>query len=580
MKKFIVIAAVNALLLGGLSIVGINALVHGCNVGGSCIGSPGMVTWGMAIVPLLIMAGAALKFAPGAIKSLRAAKADDVAEQQAALEATGLIDDEFEQEEAVEVEGGAQFESRLARFRAAAEREEAEAQMTQEERDVRAIADNEEADSFYSAPASVEMDDGEESAEDAVEYDFAKANSDDEILSATDPVSPDEGMDDDLLSAYEDNAGVDDQPVELTIAPEAAPEAALPTAEDEWAAFESALPSPSVDEFDDAGSMELPQMPSANSDAALRIWGRPEDDGAETESGSARTKKPDFLASLAAESWDMDDAEDEGEDGGFAWNFKPMTPSAVEEVADAATDSVIETDTDATADDHAVSAISAMDEHLADDAPIMVDEPEEVGLDFDAFNSRSADAVAMQDDDVDDDYAMPAPLAIIGQHPDANANGTTSDDDCAPKIQDNWHGLFDDMVYGGAPVLRSATVHGFPWVAAGIGFVAQSLQDHIRLPAVGAYPAEITAWGQIAESLPFAEPIGAEDCEAFVDWTNGLLAYAAASGQSDAAATAINAAVSALLDEAANDAEIADELPGQLVEQHIMMLEQRHARRA
>ena len=575
MKKFVIIAAVNAVLLGGLSIVGINALAHGCNVGGSCIGSPGLLTWSMAIVPLLIMAGVALKFAPGAIKALRSAKADALAEQQAALEASGLAAPHAEELDAAEIEGNAQFESRLARFRAAAEREEAEAQLSQEERDVRAIADNEEADKYYtSAMHDDDAEDDDWSADEAsLGVEPAALRVDEDILpgdelasheiSGNKPSAPFENLDDDEL-IYGDTVG--GQPVELPVAP-------IDIA-DEWDAVENSLPPLPVAQEADA-DVSLPTgMPDANSDAALRIWGHPEIDGADAEAGMGRAKMPDFLASLAAESWDVDDTDEEGEDGGFAWNFKPIVPSAIEESAD------VDAEDHAVADDHADAAMADSDDNLVEDVPVAAEEQEEIGLDFGEFNSRTHAPIVSQADPIEDDYSSAAPLAIIGQHPDANANIPAVEDHHAANDKGNWHGLFDDMAYGGAPVLRSAAIHGFPWVAAGIGMVAQSLQDHIRLPAVGAYPAEIDAWGQIAESLPYAEPIGAEDCEAFVDWTNGLLAYAAASGQSDAAVSAVNAAVAALLDEAANDAGIADELPGDLVEQHIMMLEQRHARRA
>jgi hypothetical protein len=136
------------------------------------------------------------------------------------------------------------------------------------------------------------------------------------------------------------------------------------------------------------------------------------------------------------------------------------------------------------------------------------------------------------------DYA-PIDLPVIGQ------------------AAEEWSWLFAD----GLPLLRTSRATGFPWIAGGIGEVANAIQLKVALDQIGNFSAEVEAWSAIARSMPYAEIIDGADAQAFVEWCNTLSVDLAASGQQPLLMDAIAEAMVALRGRARNDMETSLALP-------------------
>lgn len=103
MKKYGFLFAINALILGAVAINALVAIVQSCGVGLTCANAVSPMTWTMAIAPLLVIVGVALRFTPAAIAGLRAEKAERqqdraiIKQERAAVQAAQAAVDESAQ---------------------------------------------------------------------------------------------------------------------------------------------------------------------------------------------------------------------------------------------------------------------------------------------------------------------------------------------------------------------------------------------------------------------------------------------------------------------------------------------------
>ncbi len=174
------------------------------------------------------------------------------------------------------------------------------------------------------------------------------------------------------------------------------------------------------------------------------------------------------------------------------------------------------------------------DEHGDDDADAIADD----GV------TDADDAHDANDEDGADD-GDPATEALYASM--ANTNTTQPP-----------HWLFAQEDAAGTRLLRDHGQTGFPWVAGMIALTAHELIDDGALAASEGALAETRAWAELASTLAVAEPIAAEDGQAFIDWFNAI-----ASDGGDAAAmqAAVTTASERLALVAASDPAVAAGVP-------------------
>ncbi len=117
---------------------------------------------------------------------------------------------------------------------------------------------------------------------------------------------------------------------------------------------------------------------------------------------------------------------------------------------------------------------------------------------------------------------------------------------------------------GPLPRLRAHGETGFPWAAATISAVADSMLDLASPPSLGEFAAEVSAWRQVVAELPAATPIAGDDAAAFNAWLESLAQHLFLFGTSPDLETLLVDALSRLTLAAEGDATLAAMLPAEL----------------
>lgn len=76
MKKYLFLFGINALILLALSANAVMTIMASCSASGQCTAAVTPLTWGMAVLPVVILVGIAVYFAPRALRSRRAGQAE------------------------------------------------------------------------------------------------------------------------------------------------------------------------------------------------------------------------------------------------------------------------------------------------------------------------------------------------------------------------------------------------------------------------------------------------------------------------------------------------------------------------
>lgn len=537
MKKTVAIVAMNLLVAGGLSARAGWMILSGCDIGGTCRGTSGLLTWGLAIGPavlLLVVLGLSVPKLLAA-NAVRREEKSQMKAERAEVQAS----DEAESE---------QGKSRLARLkRPVAEADVLPESLEDESADNAAFAagaaqpdldrddlgqpdwvsPSAEAGLPHSADAYAPADNILTESASRPEYVQADAvgNTPDFKFRDMDAIEREwqaaEAMRDPAETGYmseptsdRDNAP-DWGPVDPVAAPAADSAPSLPAfsgtaANSRLAAL--AFDAPDGDDFD----VDEPETDEEESPAAYASLADVVD-----PQGAGQADVPDFDAFDPVESaasephgWQIGPAEAPNPEG------LPVPDWAVPEVGQSYRAAAGHEPVDI----WARTTLEGMDEN---DAPLGT----EVANAPERFETLSIEPVA-------EDYPA-IDLPGIGRAPA------------------QWDWLFAD----GLPLLRTSKATGFPWIAGGIGEVATAIHSAVDMRNIGAFEAEADAWVRIARSIPYAEPLAVEDAQGFVEWCNALSVDLAASNQQDAFCQAVSNAMAALRGRARNDMETSLALP-------------------
>ena len=117
---------------------------------------------------------------------------------------------------------------------------------------------------------------------------------------------------------------------------------------------------------------------------------------------------------------------------------------------------------------------------------------------------------------------------------------------------------------GPLPRLRPHGETGFPWAAATISAVADSMLDLASPSSLGEFAAEVSAWKQVVAELPAATPIAGDDAAAFNAWLESLAQHLFLFGTPPDLETLLVDALSRLTLAAEADGALAAMLPAEL----------------
>lgn len=117
---------------------------------------------------------------------------------------------------------------------------------------------------------------------------------------------------------------------------------------------------------------------------------------------------------------------------------------------------------------------------------------------------------------------------------------------------------------GPLPRLRGHGETGFPWAAATISAVADSMLDLASPSSLGEFAAEVSAWKQVVAELPAATPIAGDDAAAFNAWLESLAQHLFLFGTPPDLETLLVDALSRLTLAAEADGALAAMLPAAL----------------
>ncbi|MCC7393429.1 MAG: hypothetical protein IT553_01100 [Sphingomonadaceae bacterium] len=524
--RYIILGALNSLILLAISGSAGFDIVQRCGSLTPCSG-PGWGTWLMAGLPLLLLLVGAVIFAPRAIRSIRARRAETkaaaitLADNQAAA---GDADD-----------AGL---SRLARLRAA-------------------------------PTADIDMDvDMDAPAAEAVADDFDMGIDD---ASDTWPAGDRDAWEtdaDDFATAEEEWTRAEEATADAEVAPTL--ETPLDTPLDmsldtpdaaDWAADGADADNADSDDGADSAyaaeeiapgftSLDDWQVEAPATDDVADAWSKL---GSNLEDATATDAVPDapYIPTTAYAPADV-----AGEPDAFAagrdriiWAMDGES-AADAPVAGATTDATV---TDATAapdmdpDAHDVAATS--DQQVVDDVD---------------WSMPSAISDAGEDDAADDyaaaDHAEYPPIGGFAvAEPWSEPLSAAPATQLSPLQQAAWL-----IAPGPLPRLRAHGETGFPWAAATISAVADSMLDLASPSSLGEFAAEVSAWKQVVAELPAATPIAAADAEAFNAWLESLAQHLFLFGTSPDLETLIVDALSRLTLAAEGDAALAALLPASL----------------
>lgn len=519
MKKIVAIVGANLLIAGGLAARAGWMIASGCNIDGTCRGSSNMLTWGLAVGPALILLVVLGLSAPKLLAGLAARREEkrEMANERAEVATANA-------------EVSEQGQNRLARLK-------------------RTVAEEESA---TAEPADFDLTNG---------YDPDSDDSDRDWL-RNEPVA-----DDRPNNAYTPTSDWAAEPAATESNPWAdnisAPVASADDSDEierEWLAAKAEL-DPAVTGYmaepTEGGypPADLPPayVPAAEPVADLPTWQPPADDS----DTSFRLKPLDFS---------MDDGDEAvGALNDAAPPVDSFTPTSFEVPA---------------FDVHSYDASPAVTEDTSDQPQhgessgwhIEAADPADLGLqangqiwrpEMDEASDHASHEPAQPGVDIwartamaFEDEASEA-VADEAQAAQASANLPPIDLPVIGRAPDEWAWLFAD----GLPLLRTSRATGFPWIAGGIGEVATAIQTSVALDQIGHFAAEAEAWVRIARSIPYAEQLGVEDAQGFVEWCNTLSVDLAASNQQDALCSAISEAMFALRGRARNDMETSLALP-------------------
>lgn len=529
MKKTVAIIVLNLLIAGGLSARAGYMILSGCDMDGTCRGSSGLLTWGLAIVPALVLLVVLGMSAPKLIAAL-SVRRDERKQMKAEQAEVALAN-------AAEAEQG---QSRLARLKRSAIE------------DAQPVAGDVDADvdNFAYQPDldAVAFDHTATTANSVEAYDMSAPQSGDNRDGAANDWTDSNPFADDRMDPAElDAIEREWQAAEAELDPAqhgymAEPRADGDVAQDLPPAY---VPAP-------AAFSELPAyQPIADDHApgdfrltplAFEAPDSEEADWADNETDADFASLTDIGAPVvkAEESAPVfnlfDPAEAAAEDEAHDWHIAPAETGP---------------DQAPPVPDWAVAASVNGAGHAASSQP-SVDIWSRAAFDIDGEIHQSVPQSVPHGSDL----AAAAQPASIGIDPvtDALPAITMPGIGRAPQ---NWNWLFAD----GLPLLRTSKATGFPWIAGGIGEVATAIQSTVDLRGLGTFAAEADAWVRIARSIPYAEALDVEDGQGFVEWCNALSIDLAASNQQDAFCQAVSDAMSALRGRARNDMETSLALP-------------------
>lgn len=498
MKKTFAIVGANLLIAGGLSARATWMIMSGCDIDGTCRGSSGLLTWGLAVGPAVLLLAVLGLSVPKILAGMSVRR-----EERKVMKAERA---EVAVQQSQEVEQG---QSRLARLRKTAVDQ----------------AEQLEAEGMYDANALAD-------SPDLLDDEF-----DDVVAIGHDA---DEQLDAD--SGYPETAVRGTMSADNGLPPADDEAAAI---EREWLAAEAEL-DPSADRFmaepiDGAVSADIPPAYASSQSFGSEAFPpfNPQEDEADFEYRivpavapvDAADEQPTVFSTFdpaveAAEELSV--ANEAPEDETAAWFIEP---------ADTTNRALQVNGQSWRPDDSEGLPVTGSGNPKVD---IWARTAFDIGADDEVDGTASA-GVNHEPIGVEaaDDGLPPIDLPLMGRAPD------------------EWAWLFAD----GLPLLRTSRATGFPWIAGGIGEVATAIQSAVNLDDVGHFAAEAEAWVRIARSIPYAEPLPMDDAQAFVEWCNTLSVDLAASNQQVALCGAVADAMYALRGRAKNDMETSLALP-------------------
>ncbi len=502
MTRYIVLGALNSLILLAISGSAGFDIVQRCGSLTPCAG-PGWGTWLMAGLPLILLLVGAAIFAPRALRGLRARRAEAQAEAIAVTQSDAAAGDADDL-----------GLSRLARLRGAP--------MAEVDMDV----------PVDTSPVDMWEADGESLNMGEAAQNWASAD--------VDSQADDEGQADthSWLSA--------DAPSFATEAEEPAEQQDAPVAAVEDAPFAADCAAQGDDCESEVGGSYWPNADEiAPGFAALDDW---------------QVEAPSH--DLPAEKW-----ADPGEDAlAVAADAVPEAPLRADPFAagrdrivwameddaaenDAATDAALpQYMLDAAPIADAMGAEAAADHDMTDNVdwsipPAVGDAGEDDGEEYDGFDGADCPPIAAFAPA--DPWSAPVPAA-----PETNLS---------PLQQAAWL-----IAPGPLPRLRGHGETGFPWAAATISAVADSMLDLASPSSLGEFAAEVSAWKQVVAELPAATPIAGDDAAAFNAWLESLAQHLFLFGTPPDLETLLVDALSRLTLAAEGDGALAAMLPAAL----------------
>lgn len=498
--RYIILGALNSLILLAISGSAGFDIVQRCGSLTPCAG-PGWGTWLMAGLPIILLLVGAAIFAPRALRGLRARRAEVQAEAIAVAQSDAAAGDADD----VGL-------SRLARLRG--------------------------------APAvDVEMDtppvDMWEADGDAPDIEEAAQNWADADADAW--PADDDGQND------ADSWPGTDAPSVVTEAEETAEQQDAPVTAAEDASFAADWAAQADDFESEEGAGYWPQGDEiAPGFIALDDW--------QVESSSHE---------LPAEKW-----ADPGEDAlAVAADSLPEAPLRADPFAAGRDRIVWAMEDDAAEDDGAEGeavAGAALPQYMPDAAPIAEAMGDEAAADHDMNDNVDWSMPPAISDDGDDDDALdgadcPPIAAFAAAGPWSAPAPAAPAANLSPLQQVAWL-----IAPGPLPRLRAHGETGFPWAAATISAVADSMLDLASPPSLGEFAAEVSAWKQVVTELPAATPIAGDDAAAFNAWLESLAQHLFLFGTPPDLETLLVDALSRLTLAAEGDAALAAMLPAAL----------------
>ena len=553
MNKTVAIIALNLLVAGALSARAGYMILSGCDIGGTCRGTSDLLTWGLAIVPalvLLVVLGLSLPKLMAGL-SVRREEKKQMKAEQAEDAASGAAETSQSQNRLARVKRAVAEDLEAAEAAADMEAASTDAHMDGYDAARMDMADEQQPDDFVpsehydSAFARNNADLAPFDAGDAQPVDWP--SSDIDMPAPADPVASIQAFDGLGLDGADDAAASDREAIER-----------------EWQAVEAEI-DPALHGYmaEPRGDGEsLQDMPPAYSMAPAPLSELPAYQSIADDLGQHDFRLTPLTFDAPDAEWDEDlDGESDSGFASLADMGEPSAPTLDRDPVFTHFDPAEAAAADEAHGWHIEPAESRQDETL----PV----PDWAVNDHDAAAPRGSDAQRTVDIwanpafDIDgaEHNSLQAPEAADQTAPVAMQ--PVSDE--LPEIEmpgigrapDEWNWLFAD----GMPLLRTSKATGFPWIAGGIGEVATAIQSTVDLRGIANFEAESGAWRQIAGSMAYAEPLAVEDAQAFVEWCNALSVDLAASNQQDALCQAIVQAMAALRGRARNDMDTSLALP-------------------